>query len=193
MSPMTDLDLDRLRARLDRVDASLVRALARRQRLVGEVARFKSAGSGHLRDLAREEDVLTTAAAGARAAGLDSFFVVRLFREILDHSLRTQQAALAPPRAAGTRVVGFQGGEGAYSHLVAQRHFGARAGDHVYRGFETFEEMLDGVRTRALDYAVLPVENSATGTILEAYDLLARLDVAVVAEEIVTVEHCLVG
>ena len=187
--------LDDLRQRLDGVDAALVAALAERHRLVMEVARAKANPEALFRDLQREEDVLTRASGRAREAGLDPFFVTRLYREILAQSLRAQEAALHAPLDAkeGVRRVGYQGTEGAYSHIAAQRHFGARGGEADYRGFDTFDEMLEAVRDGALDYAVLPVENTTSGTVERSYDLLARMHLFLVGEEIQEVDHCLLA
>ena len=62
------------------------------------------------------------------------------FREIIDHSVRLQQeyfSTSGDPNGAPRRtiVVAFQGGEGAYSHLAATRHFGARDAKVIYEGF----------------------------------------------------------
>jgi chorismate mutase/prephenate dehydratase len=190
------VELNSIRERLDQVDASLVEALAERQRLVREAARLKAEGGTSLRDLPREEDILTRVVARSQDAGLDGFFMTRLFREILGQSLRTQEAALGSgPQAEGGAPlrVGYQGTEGAYSEMAARRHFGARGGEVSYRGHEGFEEMLAAVQDGDLDYAVLPLENTTSGSVTAAYDLLARMDLALVGEEILEVDHCLLA
>ena len=40
---------------------------------------------------------------------------------------------------------------------------------------------------------VLPIENSTAGSVHEVYDLLFRSNLAIVGEEVVEVEHCLLG
>ncbi|MCC6350190.1 MAG: 3-deoxy-7-phosphoheptulonate synthase [Candidatus Eisenbacteria bacterium] len=189
------MDLNTMREQLETVDATLVDALAARQGLVREVARLKLESGGALRDLPREEDVLTRAVERARDAGLDGFLVTRLFREILGHSVRTQESALltAGTGAAGAIRVGYQGSEGAYSHGAARRHFGPRKEEATYLGYDGFEPMLEAVVTGELDYAVLPLENTTSGSVTQSYDLLARMDLALVGEEIQEVEHCLLA
>jgi chorismate mutase/prephenate dehydratase len=189
------VDLNDVRDRLDRVDQALVEALAERQRLVHEVARRKSVGGAPLRDVRREEDVLTRVVERSRQAGLDPFFATRLFREIVGQSLRTQEASLAPGRPAdGAAIrVGFQGTEGAYSDLAARRHFGPSGAEVTYRGCDSFEEMLEEVRRGELDYAVLPVENTTSGSVTTAYDLLSRMDLFLVGEEVQEVDHCVLA
>ncbi len=192
-----DPAIQHLRVELDGIDARLVEALAARQRVVGEIGRAKAAG-GPVRDIAREEELLAAAAAKARAAGLDGWFVTRLFREILDHSLRRQQEHLTdeanPQRkAARTLTVTFQGTEGSYSFLAARKHFGARDADVAYRGCDTFLDILTAVEDGSADYAMLPIENTTAGSINEAYDLLARMNLSLVGEEIHEVRHCLLA
>jgi chorismate mutase/prephenate dehydratase len=88
--------------------------------------------------------------------------------------------------------VGYQGTEGAYSHLAAVRHFGPRGGASCV-GYDSFEEMLDAVREGGLDFAVLPIENTISGSVDAAYDLLTRMDLGLVGEEIQEVDHCLLA
>lgn len=185
--------LGSVRSALDSVDRRLLEALAERVRLVERVAERKSRGGAVVRDPAREEALLGKLVDLGREAGLDAFLVTRVFREVLDHSLRVQIERLAG-RAGdeATITVGFQGGEGAYSHMCAQRFFSARKAA-IFRGYPDFRSMLEAVRDGALAYAVLPIENTTAGSINESYDLLAEYDLRLVGEEVQRVEHCLIG
>lgn len=191
-------NLAELRKKLDSVDAAIVEALAARQHIVRQIGESKLRDESALRDLRREEDLLARAVERARAAGLDAYFVTRVFREVLDHSLRLQQHRLVdaqnPPRPAEREVlVGYQGAEGAYSHLAAMQHFSGRLRGVTFKGFETFREMLEAVAAGEIDYAMLPIENTTAGSINEAYDLLAGADLALVGEEVQKVDHCLLA
>jgi prephenate dehydratase len=84
-------------------------------------------------------------------------------------------------RVDGARVVAFQGEHGAFSDDAAtQLVTGATT-----RGYGTFDEVAAAVDHGEVDYAVLPVENSITGSIPRVYDLLW-------VHEALTVEHELV-
>ncbi|MEP0846834.1 MAG: bifunctional 3-deoxy-7-phosphoheptulonate synthase/chorismate mutase [Phycisphaerae bacterium] len=190
--------LEDLRKRLDDIDGRLVAALAERQKLVCDVASLKAEGVKFLRDVQREEALLARALERGKAAGLDGYFVTRLFREILDQSVRQQQQRLIDqqnpePQSGATLVVAYQGTEGAYSHLAAQKHFGLRDAEPRYQGYDSFEEMLDAVRDSEADYAMLPIENTTAGSINTAYDLLARMNLSLVGEEVQRVDHCLLA
>src|SRR6185312_12738388 len=98
--------LDDVRAQVDEVDQRIVTALVERERLVMEVARRKALkGDGKVRDPAREEALLAHQGQGA---GLDGFYVTRVFRELIDHSVRLQQEYLAkhknPERAGASEL-----------------------------------------------------------------------------------------
>lgn len=92
-----------------------------------------------------------------------------------------------------TRVlrVAFQGSTGAYSHIAARDFFGAT--DAEFIGHHGFRPMLEAIESGDADYAVLPLENSTAGSVNEAYDLMAEMELALVGEVIQTVEHCLIG
>ncbi len=191
-------DLAALRVTLDEVDQRLLKALSDRNSAVFAVAELKAQGGDIIRDPTREEELLGELVARGKEVGLDAYFVTRLFREILDHSLRLQLEHIAdhqnPERQSTSAiVVGYQGGEGAYSYLAARRYFGARDVDVTYRGFGTFKDLLEAVKNEHIAYAVLPIENTTAGSINESYDLLARMDLALVGEEIQKVDHCLIA
>lgn len=88
-------------------------------------------------------------------------------------------------------VVGYQGTDGAYSKIAAERHFGQRCEELVCVGFNTFSELLNAVIAQQIDFAMQPIENTTAGSINDAYDLLAQLDLHLVGEEVLKIEHCL--
>jgi prephenate dehydratase/chorismate mutase len=180
--------IEALRVELEAADGALVEALGRRSRIVETIAAVKQQAGADLRDPERERAVLERAEAAARAERLDPYFVNRLFREIIDHAIRSQQARLAtgslgePGRAI---LVGHPAPEGGPSHLAAQRHFSPWHAQTAYRACPSTRETLQALRDRDLDYAVVPVENTSSGSITEVYDLLTALDLSLIGEEIV--------
>jgi len=191
-----DDGLGRLRVALDEVDRRILGALAERQRLIEETARWKAGAADFLRDPAREEAMLGRLREAARELGLDGFYVTALFRQIVEHSVRFQIDhfnGCHAERAARPLVVAYQGTDGAYSHLAAQRHFSGRAQAVDYRGHETFLGAVEAVEHGDAAYALLPIENTTAGSINEVYDLLAERDLWIVGEEVLAVDHCLLA
>jgi chorismate mutase / prephenate dehydratase len=90
-------------------------------------------------------------------------------------------------------VVGYQGTDGAYSQIAAENHFAALGSRLKTRGYDSFSELLSAVARGDIEYAMQPIENTTAGSINEAYDLLAGMDLHLIGEEVLRVQHCLVG
>src|SRR5262245_64882326 len=123
---MSNEQLAGLRKSLDDIDAVIVSALGERARLARDIAVVEAGGEGPVRDLERETLLLQHRSAYGERVGLDPGFVRRIFREILDDSVRRQQDALqtAPEEKQQELRVGYQGTEGAYGHQAECQHFG---------------------------------------------------------------------
>lgn len=193
---MSEESLDDLRKRIDDIDDQLVDLLARRHEVIRSVADFKARTNAPLRDVLREARQVARLAERARAAGLDELFVTRILREVLDFSVRTQEMRLgAATRVDRTRpaTVVFQGSDGAFSHIAGRRFFGPRQSNVSYRGVQTFRAMLEEVRAGTADFAMLPIENTTSGSVHDAYDALSHTDLAIIGEEVLRIEMCLIG
>ena len=190
--------LDELRARIDALDQGLVKTIAERQRVVDELTQLKANDPDrNLRDPLREGEILARLSALAGQLGLSGNFVRRLFREIMDFSLRSQQHHVLDQLNSTLRkdelTVAYQGVAGAYSQLAAEQHFAPYKGQLHTVGYPGFFAMLDAVQKGAADFGMLPVENTTAGSVSEAYELLTQTKLSVVGEELVRVEHCLIG
>ena len=86
--------------------------------------------------------------------------------------------------------VAYQGTRGSFSEMAIQKHFqgGAKGVGKI-----TFEEVFESLALDEVDLALLPIENSCIGPIVENFDLLARNDVRVIAEVCLPIKHCLLG
>ena len=102
------------------------RRSARRARLSRKIAGVKADAEGQVRDADRETALLQHRSVYGERVGLDPAFVRRIFREILDDSVRRQHDALqtAPGDRQQELRVAYQGTEGAYGHQAACQHFG---------------------------------------------------------------------
>ncbi len=190
--------LDELRDRLDALDRTVVETIAERQRVIDAVRALKAGDPQlQLRDAQREEAMLARLSTLAVQLGLSGGFVRRLYREILDYSVRSQQHHVLdqwnPVLRKNELIVAYQGVPGAYSQMAAEQHFGAFAGTLTTAGYESFFALLDAVSRGAADFGMLPVENTTAGSVAEAYELLTQTSLSVVGEEALRVEHCLVG
>ena len=191
-------ELDKLRVQINDFDTKIVDAVAERQRVVETLATVKAERGFPLRDPMREEQELTRLSELAVQRGVSAHVIRRVFREIMDSALRLQQRhliALHNPEHLAKRhvVVAYQGADGAYSQIAAEQHFASFGVTLECNGYDSFGAMLQAVAVGAADYGMLPIENTTAGSINEAYDLLAKTDLTVVGEEVLRVEHCLIG
>ena len=86
-------------------------------------------------------------------------------------------------------VIAYPGTDGSFSHAAAQSAF--PEGDCV--GYPTFPEAAQIVLDGQADYALLPVENSSAGAVIQTYSLLEKLPLHIVGEVTRAVRHQLLG
>ena len=85
--------------------------------------------------------------------------------------------------------VGFQGEMGAYSEKAIKLYF-SKANNKAYK---TFSDLFDALENEQIELAILPIENSIEGSVIESYELLLKSKVSVVGEINVKIEHCLIS
>jgi chorismate mutase/prephenate dehydratase len=191
---MTTRSVADLRRSVDDMDKVILNALGERARLAREIVAAKSEESGPIRDEEREAALLKHRSVYGEQLGLDPAFVRRVYREILDDSVRRQQDWLqAPEPDARPLQVGFQGTEGAYGHQAARQHFGVSRRPVTLKAYRSFRETMEAIQDGSVERAVLPIENSTAGSVHEVYDLLFKLNLWIAGEEIVVIDHCLLG
>lgn len=94
------MDLDQVRAEIDRVDRQIIELLAERAELVSMVAGIKGRAD-RVRDPEREAQVVARARNLAIQHGLDGDFVARLFRYLIDYFSEQQLRHLEGRRGHG--------------------------------------------------------------------------------------------
>ena len=84
-----------------------------------------------------------------------------------------------------SKKVSFQGVEGAYSHLAVQEFFPNAAAIPC----KTFELAITAAESGDVDYAMIPIENSAAGRVADIHRLLPKSDLHINFEHFQKVEH----
>jgi chorismate mutase/prephenate dehydratase len=110
----------------------------------------------------------------------------------MDMSVAHQEQTVRNRPDAPLRI-SYQGVEGSYSHLTAQRRYGGRPGGALLTGHDTFRAAADAVIHGVADLALLPIENTTAGSINETYDLLADGKLHITGEVVSSIEHCLLA
>ena len=196
-------ELEGYRRQIDAIDAQLVELFLRRMEVTGAVGRYKQERGLPVLDAERERRVIAgkTEQIGDTARRAD---VAALYETIMGRSRRQQRQLVREAAAPGVTAcaaamacarqpvehprVAYQGEPGCYSEEAAAGLFGPEVDS---MGLPWFEEVFLALRDGRADYAVLPIENSSTGSIRQVYDLLAQYEYYIVGEWQVKVEHCL--
>ncbi len=193
-------DLNDLRKQIDEIDAELLPLFTKRMECSRKVAEYKIANNMPVFDPSREEQILNN------KADLVSDELKTSVREFYSSIMKISKAMQTKIIGAGRKAdlldsfengpmvtnptVAYQGIPGANSETALIKFFGE---DTKKINVMTFGEVLDAVESGDADYGVLPLENSSTGSISGAYDLLERRDMYIIGEVNVDICHCLVA
>ena len=192
--PNQEEQISDIRADIDRVDDEIMRLLAERKAHSLRMAREKSRIDRPSRDQTREEDLIAERVAVGHDHDLDSGLVIKLWRAIVNDSVRVQQEALGVDDGDSHTVsVAIQGIEGSYSHLASQQFFGSKGIDVAIVKTPTFAAAVEAVKEGEAEMAVIPIENTTSGAISEVYDLLLNGGLHLVGDHKLRVRHCLLG
>ena len=166
-----------------------------------EVAEYKIATGKKILDKERENQKLEAVKALTHD-DFNSHGVEELYKQIMGIS-RKLQYQLMEEKALGrlpfimvnelekknVRVV-YQGVEGAYAQQAMFAFFGENV-NHFH--VERWRDAMDAIAEGMADYAVLPIENSTAGIVNDSYDLLEEYDNYIVGEQIISIQHALLG
>ncbi|MEE2001769.1 chorismate mutase [Alkalimonas sp. MEB108] len=190
------MELTEVRQQIQHTDQELLQLLAKRRKLALAVAEAKISQNKPIRDQQREEELLLRLIESGKALELDAHYVTRLFHVIIEDSVLQQQAKLQGELRGmqGPSVkVAYLGGQGSYSYWATQKYFTRRAEQIIDIGCDSFNEIIKAVETGHADYAVLPIENTSSGSINEVYDLLQHTRLSIVGELTHPIDHCVLG
>ncbi len=185
-------DIRPLREKIDDIDARLVPLFEERMNTADGVAAVKKRYGQPVFDAERENAVIQRAQSRL-ADSANGEAVRRFFRVLMDLSKQRQHTHFKPlsdTAAEDSQVIGYLGLPGSFSHIAACEAFGE---DAPLKSCDTFEDMFEALRRGDIGKAILPAENTETGSITRVVDLLARYGYYIIAERLLKVEHSLLG
>jgi len=186
---------DDVRAAINALDRELVDLIARRGDLVEEILKAKAEAGLPVRDREREAEVLRDAIERGKSLGVAPELVESLFQNLFAASIQRQRTRFDSMRDEDLNeaTVAYLGGPGSYSHIAAQRIFARRNASVVPAPKRDFISIFRAVESGEVDYGVIPIENTTTGSINEVYDLLLAGRAKIAGEFLLRVDHCLIG
>ena len=153
------MNLEELRDELSNIDRQLVDLIAERQRIVGNIGKFKQGAGAGTRDYAREKDVLDMARNQADSLGIDPDLAEDVLRKLIRSSLASQERdrVIAEGKGDGQRVLVIGGAGkmgGWFTDFFASQGFATAIADpDVNDGPGRFSDWTDA----GVDYDVIVV------------------------------------
>src|SRR5689334_23206491 len=159
-------DIGKLRRDIDGIDDELLKLINQRARLAGRIGALKQ-GSGAYRP-ERESEILRRIA-GQNPGPLPAERVTGVFREVISACRGLEEAIR----------VSYLGPEGTFSEQAVRQHFG-RAVEAL--PVATVDEAFRRCEAGAVQFTVVPAENSTEGVVGRTLDLLLTTPLRVCGE-----------
>jgi chorismate mutase/prephenate dehydratase len=170
--------LDQVRQKIDALDEQIQILISQRAQCAQQVAEIKKAEDPHATVFYRpEREAQVLQKVMARNQGpLDPEEMARLFREIMSACLALEH----PMRIA------FFGPAGTFTQAAALKHFG-----HSVQTvpLATIDEVFREVEAGAVNYGVVPVENSTEGVVTHTADSFITSTVKIIGEVQLRIHH----
>ncbi len=195
-------DLTGIREQIDGIDSQLAELLARRLSIMADVAERKRRIGKPVLDPERERAVLNRVLdmAGDEYATELRMLYTTLFsvskarqRTLLGGSNKLTEAIaaeVARDRSFPVRsLVACPGIEGAYAQQAAVQMFAAPT--ILY--FNSFDKVFEAVEKGLCPYGILPIENSAAGSVVSVYDSMVKHRFHIVKGLRLKISHVLLG
>ncbi len=176
---MTDTpnDLEALRQHIDAVDADILRLISDRAATAQRVAQLKSTEDPQAVFYRPEREAQVLRRIMSLNTGpLDNEEIGRLFREIMSACLALEQPI----------KVAYLGPEGTFTQQAAIKHFGESA---VSLPMAAIDEVFREVEAGAVNYGVVPVENSTEGVINHTLDSFMDSGLRISGEVVLRIHH----
>ena len=179
---MTEINLDKMRADIDRIDSEITDLFKERMEKSVEIAKYKKENNLPVLSDTREKEILHKVSE-QMGEPFDGYARL-LFNTIFDASRSCQNNYLARKSDLADRiakaleetpdlfpkkaVVACQGVAGSHSQAACEKLF--EVPSIMY--FNSFEGVFNAVEKGLCQYGILPIENSSYGSVGSVYDLM---------------------
>lgn len=193
---MTDNPLLPLRDKITALDKQLLTLLAQRRELSNQVVNTKINANIPVRDLERERILVKTLIETGKQFALDELFIKRLYQVIIEDSVLLQQRLLQQHLnhdVIKSAKIAFLGPKGSYSHSAMRRYAANHFDQKEESSCSSFKDIFEKVEKADVDFGVVPIENSSSGSINEVYDLLQKTNLHIIGEISLPIDHCILA
>lgn len=189
-------DLLNFRNEINNIDKKIVLLLAKRKKLVFNIAQSKIQNNQPIRDINREKNLLSKLTSLGEKNNLNSNFITRLFQLIIQESILTQKILLKQSqdkKHTNENIISFLGPKGSYSYNAISKYEKQNLKTFIMKECLNFKEIIQSIENNESNYAILPIENSCSGPINEIFDILKNISLFIVGEVSIYIDHCLLA
>ena len=173
--------LHELRDQIDKLDKSIMALISERAWVAQEVAKVKlSSGSNTVFYRPEREAQVLRSIMEHNPGPLGDEEMARLFREIMSACLALEQPV----------QVAYLGPEGTFTQQAAFKHFGQSA---ICHSMPAIDDVFREVEAGAVNYGVVPVENSSEGVVTHTLDSFLNSSLQICGEVVLRIHHHLLS
>lgn len=173
------MTLDELRKQINEIDRQLVALLNERTRTAVDIGKLKESQGLETYDPGREKKVLERVSS-LNKGPLDDTALKAIYREIMSSALAIEKQV----------KVAYLGPAATFSHGAARSRFGTSV---EYVACETVADIFRAVEIKAVNYGVVPVENSIQGPEAPTLDCFVHTTLKICAEIVYPISFCLMS
>ena len=206
MNTDKDLDLGKIREKIDKLDSQLVELLEKRLEIVQEVAQFKKQTGKRIFDEEREKEVVQKNLKRVKNKELDHYIEL-ILKDIMDSSKKYQKFKLGISTKyvnnlnLQNKKLGYTGVPGSYAYEVLMNILknnknldvdSIEENKNIFH-FNSHKELVEAVHTKKIDIGILPIENSIVGEVRDSIDLINTKNIHIIGEVRHKIPHNLLG
>jgi len=171
--------LDELRGRIDALDSQILELLNARARCAQEIGEIKRSTNA-VYYVPERERLVFDRLREKNTGPLPNEAIRAIYREVIS-SIRALEKQIS---------VAFLGPRDTFSHMAAQRVFGATA---EYHALPALSDIFDEVERKRIDYGIVPVESSMGGGVSDTLDRFMSSDLKIINEVLLRIRQNLLA
>ena len=206
MNTKRNLDLGKIREKIDKLDSQLVELLEERLEIVQEVAQFKKQTGKRIFDEEREKEVVQKNLKRVKNKELNHYIEL-ILKDIMDSSKEYQKFKIGISTKyvndldLKDKKLGYTGVPGSYAYEVLMNILknnknldvdSIEENKNIFH-FNSHKELVEAVHTKKIDIGILPIENSIVGEVRDSIDLINTKNIHIIGEVRHKISHNLLG
>lgn len=206
MNTNKNLDLGKIREKIDKLDSQLVELLEERLEIVQEVAQFKKQTGKRIFDEEREKEVVQKNLKRVKNKELNHYIEL-ILKDIMDSSKEYQKFKIGISTKyvndldLKDKKLGYTGVPGSYAYEVLMNILknnknldvdSIEENKNIFH-FNSHKELVEAVHIKKIDIGILPIENSIVGEVRDSIDLINTKNIHIIGEVRHKISHNLLG